>query len=220
MAPKILLVEGKSDFHLIRNLLGHHNLSCTEASKPGRSDSSSISIEPKEGINVLLDGLEVFLRRGELQQLGIVVDANQNPEGRWEQLKSRILSAGVATLPDKFPSNELHFILNRSTQPDVKVGIWMMPDNQEPGYLEHFASQMIPEDDSLWFRAINCVAQIPQEQRLFSTIHTRKAELHTWLAWQEAPGKPMGQALTFRYLDAQAPIAQRFVAWATQLFTQ
>lgn len=219
MAPKILLVEGKSDFHLIRNLLGHHNLNCTEASKPARSNSDNISIEPKDGINLLLDGLEVLLLRGELQQLGIVVDADQNPESRWEQLKSRILGAGAATLPDKFPADGLHFILNRSTQPDIKVGIWMMPDNQEKGYLEHFASQMIPEADPLWPRVLNCVAQIPQEQRRFSTVHTRKAELHTWLAWQEAPGKPMGLALRSQYLDAQAPIAQQFVAWATQLFT-
>lgn len=49
------------------------------------------------------------------------------------------------------------------------------------------------------------------------TIKT-KAYLHTWLAWQEEPGKPMGQAITKKYVDAQAPHAQLLISWLRQLF--
>jgi len=37
--------------------------------------------------------------------------------------------------------------------------------------------------------------------------------MHTWLAWQESPGSPMGQAIGKGDLDANAPAAVAFVAW-------
>ena len=45
-----------------------------------------------------------------------------------------------------------------------------------------------------------------------------KAQLHTWLAWQEQPGTPLGLAITNRYLDANAPHAQKLMDWIRQLF--
>ena len=45
-----------------------------------------------------------------------------------------------------------------------------------------------------------------------------KAHVHTWLAWQKEPGKPMGQAITKRYLDANAPHAQQLIVWIRKLF--
>lgn len=32
------------------------------------------------------------------------------------------------------------------------------------------------------------------------------------------PGKPLGQAITARYLDADAPHARRLIGWLRQLF--
>jgi hypothetical protein len=216
---KILLVEGIYDFHLIRNLLRHHGINCEEAAKSALTDTHSIDIVPKKGINDLLDSLELYLRQGDLQQIGLVVDANQELQNRWEQLRSRILTAGSTSLPVDFPMDSLHFVLSRLPQPDITVGIWIMPDNREKGYLEHFASLMIRHDDPLWVRAQNCVADIPVAIRPFTSLRQRKAELYTWLAWQAEPGKPMGLALTFQYLDAQAPMAQQFIQWAMAVFT-
>ncbi|MGH9822270.1 MAG: DUF3226 domain-containing protein [Blastocatellia bacterium] len=45
-----------------------------------------------------------------------------------------------------------------------------------------------------------------------------KAHIHTWLAWQEKPGLPLGLAITFRYLNPDAPSAQQLVAWVRRLF--
>ncbi len=219
MSQRILLVEGIYDFHLVRNLLRSHGFNCEETTKLPRTGRNTIHIEPRDGLNILLDGLELFLRRGDLEQLGIVIDANQQLHSRWEQLKSRFLRAGSASLPNAFPLDGLDFVLSRPPQPDIHVGIWIMPDNLNQGYLEHFASQMIRQDDWLWDHAQGCVADIPETNRPFSPLRQRKAELHTWLAWQAEPGKPMGLALTFQYLDAQAPISQQFVNWASRLFT-
>lgn len=99
------------------------------------------------------------------------------------------------------------------------VGVWLMPDNTVAGMLEHFISFLVPADDALWAKAQECVQRIPEPERRFPPNHSIKAQVHTWLAWQEEPGKPMGQAITKRYLDAEAHDAQRFMSWIRQLYS-
>ncbi len=43
-------------------------------------------------------------------------------------------------------------------------------------------------------------------------------DMHTWLAWQEEPGKPFGIALKAGYFDHQSPAADHFVDWFMQTF--
>jgi hypothetical protein len=93
-----------------------------------------------------------------------------------------------------------------------------MPDNQLTGSLEHFAQLLLPDDDRLWVRAVSAVDQIPVEERLFPDGDTLKAQLHTWLAWQREPGRPVGQAINNRYLNADAPQAHRLITWIRRLF--
>jgi len=45
-----------------------------------------------------------------------------------------------------------------------------------------------------------------------------KAQIHTWLAWQKEPGKPMGQAITKRFFDHTTPHAQQFMDWIRRLY--
>ena len=92
-----------------------------------------------------------------------------------------------------------------------------MPDNGSAGYLEDFAGALVPADDPLWLRAGGVLDAIPREDRRFTTVHRSKAHIHTWLAWQEDPGSPMGQAITKRDLNASAPLAERVIAWLQRL---
>lgn len=93
-----------------------------------------------------------------------------------------------------------------------------MPDNKLPGTLEHFCSFLIPTDDTLWPLAENTLQQVIKQDQRFREAYSMKAQLHTWLAWQEDPGKPMGQAITKRFLDHNAQHAQHFIHWLRQLF--
>ena len=77
---------------------------------------------------------------------------------------------------------------------------------------------MIPTNEALHARAEQVVASIPVLERRFGPTKTRKAVLHTWLAWQEEPGTPMGQAMTKRYLDPKIHPAPAFEAWLRELF--
>jgi hypothetical protein len=49
--------------------------------------------------------------------------------------------------------------------------------------------------------------------RLERIMRTAKARIHAWLSVQEEPGKPLGQAITSRYLDGRRPEATSFFAW-------
>lgn len=202
----VLLVEGNDDKHVLWSLLQHHNV------------PKEFDIKSKDGIDPLLEELDVELDSSVVQRLGIVVDADSDIEARWQSLRNRLLHIGCNDVPLQPSPDGTIFPVTRLTR-RVVVGIWLMPDNQQAGMLEHFLQSLLPQNDTLWSRAAQCIQGIPIEERRFPQQHTIKAHMHTWLAWQEEPGKPMGLAITKRYLDAGADSAQRLMAWIRRLFS-
>jgi hypothetical protein len=99
-----------------------------------------------------------------------------------------------------------------------RVGIWVMPDNQGKGILEDFLQFLVPEGSRLSEHAKSSVAAIPVSERRFSQLTEPKAIIHTWLAWQEEPGKPLGTAITARYLDPGVAQVDVLVSWLKRLF--
>jgi hypothetical protein len=73
-------------------------------------------------------------------------------------------------------------------------------------------------DDVLWNRVERCVDAIPESEQRWRPSYLMKAKMHTWLAWQEEPGAPIGLALTRRYLDGDAEQVQPLLAWIRKLF--
>lgn len=96
-----------------------------------------------------------------------------------------------------------------------------MPDNIADGSLKHFVSTIRKSGENLWLRADRVVEEIPQAERLFGTTQAAvmKAKIHTWLAWQDAPGAPLGQALRNTYLNKDAPPALLLADWLRRLFS-
>ena len=92
-----------------------------------------------------------------------------------------------------------------------------MPDNNQNGILEDFIAFLVPDSDVHWVRAESCINRIPLAESRFPPERRSKALIHTWLAWQEQPGRPLGQAITARYLDAEAPHAQQLIVWIRRL---
>ena len=93
-----------------------------------------------------------------------------------------------------------------------------MPNNQLTGMLEDFCRYLIPDDDRLWEHAEDIVQKVMQVQRHFPEEHHMKAKIHTWLAWQEKPGKPLGLAILSEFLNARADDAKPFVEWIRLLY--
>ena len=78
-----------------------------------------------------------------------------------------------------------------------------MPDNRLPGMIEHFLAFLVSDNDKLLPHVDRFLTGIPSADRLFSDSASPKAHIHAFLAVQEKPGKPLGLAITFRYLDAK-----------------
>lgn len=162
--------------------------------------------------------MDDVLRKPEYSNIGLIVDANdKGAVSRWEKIKSILsahFSAGTLNALAPKPSG---ILVQESGLPTV--GIWIMPDNQNIGYLEHFVAEMIPNGDEVWRYANDTVANLEKENFCrFKPVKRQKALLHTWLAWQDEPGKPFGTALETKYLDANAAVVEPFLNWIRTTF--
>ncbi len=197
-----LLVEGSNDKHVFWSLLAYHKI------------PETFRVKAKEGIEVLIKDLDVELDYPGLTRLGIVVDADSYLQERWNALRNMLIRYGYTTVPLQPASDGT--IIQEEGRP--VVGIWLMPDNKLPGMLEDFLHFLVPAGDGLWTLAEEVTQKVETRQCRFRPTYRSKAKIYTWLAWQGEPGKPLGQAITARYLDAEAPHAQKLVGWLRQLF--
>jgi len=53
----------------------------------------------------------------------------------------------------------------------------------------------------------------------YKTVHQAKAVVHTYLAWQDEPGHPIGQSITAKVLQPTTPTAHYFTDWLGSLFS-
>jgi hypothetical protein len=201
-SPHLILVEGKNDREVFHHLLTHHGIY-----------KGVIECKACEGETRLLQEFAVRLKTGDLEPLGVVIDADDNLGARWDSLKYTLSQAGYTSIPQEPLADGT--ILQQEDNP--VIGIWIMPDNKLPGMLEDFVSFLVPQGDPLWEQAKDCLNEIPEPQRKFKK-HFAKAHIHTWLAWQEEPGTPLGSAINKRYLDADALHAKNLTDWVRRLF--
>lgn len=201
-SKNLIVTEGKNDVYVLHHLLAHYKI-----------EEGIIDFKSYDGVTILLEVLPEQLRASGLERLGIVVDADTDLIARWTSLKSILAKAGYLNLPAN-PISE-GTIIYQDYLPTV--GVWIMPDNKLPGMLEDFVSFLVPQGDPLWEQAKDCLNEIPEPQRKFKR-HFAKAHIHTWLAWQEEPGTPLGSAINRRYLDADAEHAQHLMNWVRRLF--
>jgi len=201
-AARAVWVEGKDDQAVVYALCAAYEL------------PRIFEVQPRGGVETLLNGLGLALRGVPIERLGVVVDANGDADARWSAVARIARAEGYSGVPDA-PNAGGTIIPGSEALP--RLGVWIMPDNRSSGALEDFAAMLVPAADALWVRAGEAVDSIPEQDRLFSAVRRSKAHMHTWLAWQEQPGSPMGQAIGKGDLDAHAPAAQRFVAWLRRL---
>jgi hypothetical protein len=198
---KILLVEGNDDMHVVKALCQKFNL------------PELFDVEDCKGIENILKRIPGQFKVPEIETVGIIVDADINLQNRWNSLKNELSKIGF-NMPDNISENGLINI--NETQ---KVGVWLMPNNNANGMLEDFISFLVPKDDKL-LQLVDTALNNIEKQKLnkYLSIHKSKAKIHTWLAWQEDPGTPMGQGITKRYLSTDEEICKKFVDWLTELF--
>lgn len=100
-----------------------------------------------------------------------------------------------------------------------RVGIWIIPDNRTPGILEDFLRFLVPPESRLYAHVQASVDSITEGGQRFKVLDKPKTLIHTWLAWQEKPGKLLGTAITARSLDPNCPPVDNLIAWPQRLYT-
>lgn len=202
-----LVVEGKDDQHVIWALCNRHNIPNTF--------TVVTPVDESGGIDELLNSIPIRLKISGLHTLGLVIDADQNLPGRWEAVCHRLRLSGYQALPDR--PNSQGTIIVQDHLP--RVGVWLMPNNQLLGMLENFVTCLIPDGDNLLPKADNILSEIERESlNRYTLIHHPKALIHTWLAWQDIPGRPMGQSITAQVLLHDTDVALLFINWLKHLF--
>jgi len=202
--PQILLVEGKDDQHVMWNLCKHYNL------------PENFVVENKEGVTNVLEAFEAEIASPAKTCVGIVIDADTDLVARWAAISSILVRSGYKEVPTSPNLNGI--IISQEDKPTI--GIWLMPNNSLPGELEDFIAFLVPQRESnlLWTYASQCLDGLPKTAERYPEQDRSKAHVHTWLAWQNEPGKPLGQAITARYIDANAPDARQLIEWLRGLF--
>jgi hypothetical protein len=203
---KILLVEGTDDEHVLKHICGNRGVAHLDEVKPHGS------------VDTLLESIPVRLKASEDGDIvGVVIDADTNVDARWHSLRDRLIDVGYQDVPaDPAPDGTILDPPAGTLLP--RVGIWIMPDNRTSGILEDFLRFLVPQEGHLFKHVQSSVATIPEGERRFSAVTEPKAIIHTWLAWQKEPGKPLGTAITARFLDPNVAQVDVLVSWLNRLF--
>lgn len=194
-----ILVEGIEDKHVVLRLLRRMKL------------EDGVSVEDSRGINSLLEIIEPVVVAPGAETVGIVVDANDDPDSRWRAVAERLRVAGYA-VPEE-PEAKKGTIIEGG-DPVPRIGVWMMPDHQSSGHLEDFVIEMISKDDPEWSRASDYVDAIPEDKRMFGD--ERRAKLRVWLATKPEPNF-MGESIKRGELQTDGPLCRGFCAWLENL---
>ena len=205
-----LLVEGDTDRGVIAGLMEANGVPWPDP------PDFPVFIDPRGSVDEILKPgvLEAELGASGLEALGVVVDANGDASTRWDDLRERCNSE-FSDLPDQIPAEGLEVL--HSGGP--RFGIWIMPDNRLTGMLEDWLVRLIPEASGPLFELDrNCVSDSKRQGAPFREAHRTKAEIHTWLAWQDEPGLRLYDAVMHRVLDPERSESRPFVSWFRSLF--
>jgi hypothetical protein len=211
-----LLVEGVNDLHFISNLALALDLPKVKGYETAQKYRDEFVVVANSKNNIKNE-LTALLLEPNLSNLGIILDTDQKTiDSNWQSVTSILKNKYESFLPK---SHDINGPIIQT--PFLKIGIWIMPNNQKQGYLEHFFEDLIDKNDEFW-QLTNQITEgfIKEGKNRFKPIHKQKADVHTWLAWQKDPEAPMGRSLISNknHFDLNVPLAKTFETWWRNTF--
>ena len=190
---RILLVEGVVDKRFVVTILKRFRL---------HSDAKFIEVKPLRGIGKLLRRIPTYAKVGSQRTVGIIADSDRNVQHRWDQIRKK--------LPHAPPRPRHGGVIIDS---DPRVGIWLMPNNRDPGELEDFLIRMIPSQDPVFPHSQEYVRSVRQYGKAKSIA---KAHFYSWLSVQDVPVQ-MKWAIDNLNAENSSLMAD-FVQWMKDLY--
>lgn len=209
LRDNLLLVEGKDDLRTIPELV-------EKAGVPwGGRGAEIVRIHETDGYEKMAAQFSSQLKNAGLLRIGVLVDANTDPVARWQSLCAMV--AAEHTLPPAPPAGG---VVVPRTASGKRLGVWMMPDNASRGMMETFLLALRPAENAPLLAHADSAVDVARRSHgaPFSEYHRDKAIIHTWLAWQDPPGRQLHDAVKQKMLDPALPYAASFLAWFKSLY--
>ncbi|MBL7645498.1 MAG: hypothetical protein JNK74_04830 [Candidatus Hydrogenedentes bacterium] len=228
-ARHVILVEGMDDLHTIAGFFNRLKLTEFRAKEKQtlslrwRDSEVNLDIVSSGGIDEAKDFAKTLAdieMLDDCKALALVVDADENPIDRWRSVAATLRLNGHEPPPIPSPTGT---ILNSASAVIPRIGVWIMPDNQQAGMLETFLGMCVPQrgENPIWQRALaqtDFVKTEISESSRFKDVHLDKARIHSYLAWNDPPGVPLGQAVLKKILDPSSEQAAVFLQWIRDVF--
>lgn len=221
-AKNVLLVEGVNDKAFFERLCKAHKLNVKiQVSNP--IDHGGFN--SKQGVINTLDRLLPLLEDDDYvtKKVAIILDADITGENRGG-FKETI--AQVKEKASKYDYQETHKYLNNGVEVPHKdkgmnaLGVWIMPDNKSDGTIENWIkAKILDSEKPLFDHACHVIKSLPNVK--FSESSIVKAEIATWLAWQNQPGRTIGYALKEgeELLDVNHESFKALIEWLKVFFS-
>lgn len=169
------------------------------------------------GVDQVSVALEAALEDEDNTNIGVVVDANSVGITRRITGLERVIKKIFPVFQEPITLTPKGW--SAKVSGSLRVGIWVMPDNTNPGYLEHFLAEIIPPNDRNFILAQRFLEETKAAgQPSFPALREQKALLALFLSLQEEPGMNAQTAMAKGIFNHQHPLAQNFVAWFENTF--
>jgi hypothetical protein len=209
--PNKLLVEGHDDLFSVAGLMRHY------INWPNNRDEVPVWIEVGYGASNILekDYISTLVKNSTTKVLGVMLDADLDANARYDSFRNLCIGL-FPKMPKQLPSDGL--IIDNDE--GKRIGLWLMPDNISKGAIEVFLKFLVPDTSNKeWQHAVKATTDAKGLGCKYKDCHMDKANLYSWLAWQDEPGQSPGNALTRKILDPKAPTAKPFVKWFMNLYS-
>lgn len=217
---KHLIVEAESDKSFIQAFLRHEKLNLQlniDVATP--QDFESTAYTTKQAVFQQLPRLVKLLETGQVSHIGILVDMDFTDKTdiktqNLRQISERLNPLGFHQRQQQNNNSGFYF---ENSDYDNPIGVWLMPNNQDEGYLETWVKMAMSSDQQSHFTQIeNFIQSLGTSHFKNPVIAMDKARIFTWLSTQTKPTQDLSKSLEL--IAAKNPVYQNFKHWLVTTF--
>lgn len=222
-SSNLILVEGENDKVLFSRICAKYKINTRiKVGTPLDLTGNVVgAFNSKQGVINALDTILKMLEDESalIQKLAIIVDSDYNDSNKGgvrntlEQIKIISNDHGYSKI-HKFNKDNNGIIIPHNDENMNPLYIWVMPNNKDDGTVEDWIkSKILPSENELFSHACSIVSQLKNKK--FTDNSVVKAEIATWLAWQNQPGRTVSYALKDGYelIDIENSDFVNFINW-------
>lgn len=217
---KHLIVEAESDKSFIQAFLRHEKLNLQlniDVATP--QDFESTAYTTKQAVFQQLPRLVKLLETGQVSHIGILVDMDFTNKTdiktqNLRQISERLNPLGFHQRQQQNNNSGFYF---ENSDYDNPIGVWLMPNNQDEGYLETWVKMAMSSDQQSHFTQIeNFIQSLGTSHFKNPVTAMDKARIFTWLSTQTKPTQDLSKSLEL--IAAKNPVYQNFKHWLVTTF--